>query len=274
MAHVLITGGTGVLGSALLPYLVNAGHTVRVMSRSARKAGYDSSIEWAQANFETGDGLAQAVQDIDTIAHLASDPFNTRQADIAGTEALLRHAREAGTGHIVFMSIAGIDRIPLAYYKAKLEVEHRIENGGVPWTILRATQFHSLMPILFLRPAIKTPLIAPVAKSFRFQLLDAREAAARIAELIEAGPSGRVPDIGGPEILTLEEIARQWQKATGSRKPLVNIPLFGKTAAGFRSGYNTGASPYGKVTWAQWLAENLQAAPFSHTAEAKQTSRG
>ena len=89
MTRVLITGGTGDLGSYLLPHLTSTGDTVRIMSRGPRKAGYDASIEWAQANIETGHGLAEAVAGVDVIAHLASNPIKPQQVDVQGTENLL-----------------------------------------------------------------------------------------------------------------------------------------------------------------------------------------
>jgi uncharacterized protein YbjT (DUF2867 family) len=273
MTRILVTGGTGVLGSQLVPLLVRDGHIVRILSRSPRRAGYDDRIEWAQAEIETGHGLAQALAGVDTIAHLATSAFRPQQVDVQGTETLLRHAREAGVGHFVYISIAGIEHIPFSYYKAKLQAERLIEKGGVPWTILRATQFHSLMPRLFLLPAIRTPLIAPVPESFRFQLIDESEAAVRLAELIQGEPAGRVADIGGPQVLTLGVIARAYLRAAGLRKPVVNLPLTGRVAAGFRQGYNARALPYGTITWDDWLARTYGASHSTQPRSAPQTAR-
>lgn len=253
MARVLITGGTGILGSALLPLLNAGGHTVRILSRSPRKPGYDTAAEWAQDHI--AEGLADAVQDVDVIIHAASDALNAQEVDVQGTARLLEHAQTAGVAHLVYISIVGIDRIPMAYYKAKLEAERLIEGSSVPWSILRATQFHSLMERLFLLPVVKLPLIAPIPKRFKFQLIDVSDVAPALVDLVAQGPSGRVPDIGGPEVLTLENIARAWLDATGKRCLLVNLPLLGKTAAGFRRGYNTvPENRTGSITWRDWLA--------------------
>lgn len=270
MTRVLITGGTGDLGSHLLPLLTNSRNTVRIMSRGSRKAGFDVSIEWAQASIESGDGLAQAVAGVDVIAHLASDATKPQQIDVQGIASLLRHAEKAGVGHFVYISITGIEQIPFGYYIAKLEAERIIERSAVPWTILRATQFHSLMPKLFLLPAIKTPFIGLIPKAFKFQLMDEREAAVRLSELVGGDPAGRVDDIGGPEVLTLGEIARSYLKATGSRKLLMNLPMFGDVAQGFRQGYNAAAPRYGKVTWNEWLARTYGANDAKHVGTAQQ----
>src|SRR3990172_11470166 len=112
MSRVLITGGTGVLGRELAPRLAQAGYTVRVMSRRAARAE-GVQTEWAQAQIETGEGLAGAVAGVDAIVHCASRPFRrTRGVDVEGTRRLLEAAKAASVSHFVYISIVGIDRIP------------------------------------------------------------------------------------------------------------------------------------------------------------------
>jgi uncharacterized protein YbjT (DUF2867 family) len=272
---VLITGGTGVLGSALLPHLVDGGYTTRILSRSARKPGYDAAIEWARAEIETGSGLAAAVQDVDIIIHAASSPFKPKEVDVQGTAKLLQQAEAAGVQHFVYISIVGIEHIPFPYYIAKLAAEQVVENSRLPWTILRATQFHDLMVKMFLLPVIKMPLVALLPKGFKFQLIDEREVAVRLAEIVRDGPGGRVADIGGPEVLTLGEIAQGWLKATGKRRLVINLPLWGKIAQGFRRGDNTTPqNRYGKITWDEWLQHTYGRKATNHTEAAQQTVPG
>ena len=254
MTRVLITGGTGVLGSALLPHLLKGGNIVRIMSRSARRPSYDATIEWAQAEIETGVGLAEAVKDVDVIVHAATNPFKLKEVDIDGTAKMLQHAEAAAIEHFVYVSIVGIEQVPFPYYKAKLAAEQLVVKSSVPWTILRATQFHDLMVKMFLLPVIKMPLVALLPKAFKFQLIDEGEVAVRVAEIVEDGPMGYAPDIGGPEVLTLGEIAQGWLNTTGKRRLVINLPLWGKIAEGFRRGYNTTPqNRYGKITWEAWL---------------------
>ncbi len=141
--RVFITGGTGELGGRLSRALVRRGHEVTVGSRSARPT---RGVAAVQIDLETGEGL-EAVSGHDTVVHLASDPFGKRQVDVEGTQRLVQAAAAAGVGHLVAMSIVGIDDHPSPYYRAKVEMEGIVENGAVPWTILRATQFHSLVPL-------------------------------------------------------------------------------------------------------------------------------
>ena len=167
MARVLITGGTGVLGSELVPRFVDAGYTVRVMSRRARSER-DPDVEWAQAQLATGEGLAEAVSGADVIVHAASSPFRRTEAvDVHGTRRLLEHAREAGVAHFLYISIVGIDRIPRVYFKHKLAAEALVEQAGVPWSILRATPFHTLIDRVL--GALARLPIALLPTDFRFQ---------------------------------------------------------------------------------------------------------
>ncbi len=251
MPRALITGGTGVLGSELVPRFANAGYSVRIMSRRP-KPDEGSEVEWAQADTASGDGLAEAVSGVDLIVHAASSPFRRTEAvDVAGTARLLGHAREAGVSHFFYISVVGIDRIPLGYYKRKLAAESCVEREGVPWSILRATQFHTLIDMQ-LRALLRFPIgVAP--SDFRFQPIDPGDVADRMLEYAEAGPSGRLPDLGGPEVSTLGDLARTWAQIRGLRRRIVRLPLPGKVAAGFRQGLNTTPEgKYGRVTWADW----------------------
>jgi uncharacterized protein YbjT (DUF2867 family) len=135
----------------------------------------------------------------------------------------------------------------------KLECERLIEQSGVPWSNLRATQFHLLMDG-FLRLFSRVPLILPAPKSFKFQSIDTGEVADRIVADAAKGPSGRLPDIGGPEVLTLGDMAKAWLQARSKNRPIINVPLLGATARGYRAGLNcTPEHADGKVTWGDWL---------------------
>lgn len=256
MTAVLVTGGRGDLGGALVDRLVKADHAVRIMSRRAGPASGGLMTEWAQASLETGEGLAAAVDGIECVAHCASSPFRkTKEADVEGTRRLLEACQAAGVSHFLYISIVGIDRVPNPYYKHKLAAERIIEDAGVPYTILRATQFHALLDRVFSGGLLRFPLGA-VPGSFKFQTIETGEVAGRMVELVEAGPSGRATDIGGPEVLNAGDMAGSWIAATGRRRLVLPLPLFGKIASGFRRGLNcTPENTYGKITWSEWLAD-------------------
>lgn len=252
MTKVLLTGGTGSLGRDLKPRLLAAGYTVRVMSRRAPNPGEDTQVEWAQASLESGAGLAEAVSGVNVVLHAASNPAK-RRVDVEGTGRLLAQASAAGVDHFVYISIVGIDRIGFSYYQNKLAAERLIEAAGVPWSILRATQFHELIDRL-LHPLTRLP-VAFVPTDWQFQTISSAETADHLVAAVQRGPAGRLPDIGGPEVLRFDEMARAWLAAQGKRRPIVHLPIPGKLSAGLRQGLNTTPQHrVGKMTWAEWLA--------------------
>ncbi|HEY5640883.1 MAG TPA: SDR family oxidoreductase [Dehalococcoidia bacterium] len=253
MTRILVTGGAGGLGSELVPLLRSAGHDIRIGSSRPTPDSLEDGLEWTQGNLLTGEGLAESVAGIETVVHCASSPFKkTWEADVEGTKLLLERAKAAGVGHFYYISIVGVDRMTLPYYKAKYAAEQAIEASGVPFTILRATQFHTLLDA-FLRQLFKRGPFLFLPGAAKFQLIDTGEVAARMADTVANGPSGRLPDIGGPEVQTAAEIARPWLKVSGVRAIKVPIPALGPVS-GFAKGHNTcPENKFGKMTWAQWL---------------------
>ena len=145
---VLITGGTGALGPHLVDAMSSAGHDVRVVSRQSSPPSAVPGVTWVAGDLASGAGLRAAVRNVDVVVHAASDPRRARAVDVEGTRRLTQAARAAGVSHLVYVSIVGVDAIPLGYYQRKLEAEALVEASGVPWTILRATQFHSFVAYL------------------------------------------------------------------------------------------------------------------------------
>jgi uncharacterized protein YbjT (DUF2867 family) len=275
--HLLITGGTGTLGRELVQAASEAGHLVRTMSRkpgpagiaagSAHPGGVARESEWATANLATGQGLAEAVAGVDAIIHAASDPRGDRTVDETGTRRLAEAARTSGVPHLVYVSIVGIDRIPFPYYVRKLAAERALSESGAPFSILRATQFHSFIDMLFGRAARAVPLVMPLPAGFHVQSVDVREVAVRLLRALDDGPRGLLPDYGGPERLTARDAARLWKRARGIRKPLVPFPAFDAASAAFRAGYNTLAGDArpeqrGKLSWSDWLARPIATRPY------------
>ena len=252
--EILVTGGTGVLGRQVVEHLNAAGAVTRILSR-----GGGAGI--VQGNLLTGEGLDAAVRGVDTIVHCASSPFRKpRQVDVEGTGRLLERAAAAGVSHVVYISIVGIDRAAsYPYYRVKLETERVVEGSPVPHTILRATQFYDLV-LMALRSLDRLPVM-PVPAGFLGQPIDSGEVAGRLAELALSGPSGRVRDVGGPEVGTLAGSARRYLGVIGSRKRVVEFPFPGKTAREIRAGALTcPENPHGKIRWEDFLREKPGAA--------------
>ena len=255
--RILITGGSGRLGRTLVP-LLSAGHSVRVLSRVPR-TGPGPQVSHVVGDLTTGAGLTESVADIDAIVHLASDSRNARAVDVEGTQRLVEVARAARVKHLLYCSIVGIDRIPFRYYECKLEAERLLAESGVPFSILRATQFHSFVSLL-LNEASRYPFIMPVPSGFFVQSVAIEEVAVRLCRAVNEGPNGMLRDFGGPEVLPIEEAATAWISRFRPYVGLWAIPIYlpGKIAEAFRAGYNTCPDgERGTETWREWLKRSM-----------------
>jgi uncharacterized protein YbjT (DUF2867 family) len=253
MRTILVTGGTGTLGRPTVAHLRAAGHQVRVLSR---KPGSDLATndlatgDLVTGDLNTGEGLTEAVEGADVVVHLAT---SRRSADVAQTQNLVRVVEAAGTRHLVVISIVGIDEIPMGYYRAKLEIERLVAASEIPFTLLRATQFHNLLDEIFAAQRFLPLLLAP---AITLQPIAVENVAERLTELASGEPAGRVPDIGGPERLAVPDLARAWTQAKHSRRPVVPLKLPGKIFRGYASGEAlVPGTPYGRRTFADFLVD-------------------
>ncbi|MQA79483.1 MAG: NAD(P)H-binding protein [Streptosporangiales bacterium] len=242
---ILVTGGTGVLGRVVVERLLDAGHTVRLASRRERPPGTSSRAEWCTVDYRSGTSLAAAVDGADTVV-LCTSSFG---ADVDRT--VVEAAAANGSSHVVYVSIVGVDRVPFAYYRRKLASERMIERSELPWTVLRATQFHDLVRGLFIAGA-RAPVM-PVP-AFHVQPIDVSEVGARLAELAVAPPAGRVPDMGGPTIHHFRDLAHRYLEATGRRRRVAALRLPGKTFRRFAAGEHLAPDhAVGTITFEQYL---------------------
>lgn len=158
--------------------------------------------------------------------------------------------------HVAYISIVGVDRIPLPYYKTKLRVEQVLAASGVGYTVLRATQFHDLIAAIFRIQRLSPVLFA--LRGVSFQPIDVSDVATRLVELAGAEPTERAPDIGGPiggpEVRSHADLARAYLAHRGSRRPVGALPLPGKIAAGYRTGAHLAPqNPVGTVRFEDYL---------------------
>jgi uncharacterized protein YbjT (DUF2867 family) len=252
MTAILVTGSTGTLGRAVVSRLAGAGHQVRSLSRRPPPPATPPGA-WATGDLRRDEGLDGAVAGMDVIVHCAT---TVTGGDQNAARNLIAAARRAGAPHLVYISIVGVDRVPLGYYKAKLATERLIEESGLPWTVLRATQFHEL--ILRLCEALARPPAMLVPAGFRFQPVLAAEVAERLAVLAGQPPAGRVPDLGGPQIRGIGDLAASYLRASGRRRRVLPVPLPGRGFAGFRRGGNLAPDEAtGTVTFEEFLAQRL-----------------
>ncbi|MGW5238468.1 SDR family oxidoreductase [Monashia sp. NPDC004114] len=272
-SRILLTGGTGTLGKQVAPLLRAAGADLRILSRTRR--GTVDGVEYVVGDLTTGVGAESAVAGVDTIVHCAG----TQQGDEVKTANLVRAVRAtagASLPHLVFISVVGAERVPVvsrvdrmmfAYFASKRAAEQVVEQSGLPWTTLRATQFHDLA-LLTLQGLAKSPLM-PYFSGTRFQPVDTGEVAARLAALACAAPAGLVDEMGGPTVYEMKDLARSYLAATGKRRLLVPLRAGGQAGRAIRAGANlTPAHAVGRRTWEDFLAERVghHAAPSDGTS--------
>ncbi|GAA1769169.1 SDR family oxidoreductase [Agromyces humatus] len=253
-APLLVTGGTGNIGSRVVPLLREAGRDIRILSRHPRAD--EPGIQHVEADTVAGSGLAAALEGVDVLLHLAG---GAKGDDIAARN-LAAAARAAGVAHLILISVVGADRMPIGYFRGKAEAEQAIAGSGVPWTVLRAAQLHDfVLPVV--RGLAKLPLL-PVPGGLRFEPVHGDEVAARLAELALGGPAGRVADLAGPDVLDIRQLAETYAEVTGgrARRPLP-IRLPGAVGRAYRAGENlTGeGTQRGERTWREFLREQVTA---------------
>ncbi|MEU5429049.1 NAD(P)H-binding protein [Streptomyces olivoreticuli] len=249
---ILVTGGTGTLGGHVVPLLRAAGRDVRVLSRHDRESA--DGIEYVTGDLLEGEGIEDAVAGAGTVLHLAGGP----KGDDEATRNLVRAASRAGVRHLVYISVIGADRIPLGYFRSKLGAEQAVAGSGLPWTTLRAAQFHDLALTVAGKMA-KMPVV-PAPGGLRWQPVDAREVAARLVELALGEPAGLVPDLAGPKVYELAELTRGYLRACGRSRLTLPVRMPGKVGRAYRAGENLSleGAAVGERTWEDFLAERLR----------------
>ena len=255
----LVTGGTGTLGRLVVPRLHDAGYDVRVLSRQSHDG--PEGIEMVTGDLATGEGIDAAVEGAEIIVHLAGD----KKGDEDKAQNLVRAASRNGTQHLLYISVVGADRIPVTsqidramfgYFASKRAAEQIVADSGLPWTTLRATQFHESM-LLLVQQMAKLPVI-PAPAGWRFQPIGGGEVADRLTELALDTPSGLVPHMGGPRVYEMTELVRSYLRARGKHRLILPVWTPGNAARVFRSGANlTPDRAVGRRTWEDFLSARV-----------------
>lgn len=242
-----VAGGTGVVGQLVVSVATERGHEVVVLSRAG---GVDLT--------SAGD-LAQRLAGADAVVDVSGTRNQGRRAAreffTTVTTTLLTAGEAAGVGHHLALSIVGIDAVDSGYYAAKLAQEQLVAAGPLPWTVLRATQFHD-----FATQALDFARLGPVAlvPRMRTQPVAAREVAQALVGIVETGPAGRVPDLAGPQVHQLVDLARRVNHARGHHRFVVGVPLPGRAGNAMSTGGLLPATkgPQGQITFDTWLGEH------------------
>jgi uncharacterized protein YbjT (DUF2867 family) len=239
---VAVVGGTGVLGRAVVECLLARGDEVVILTRRAPAGEPRLAVDHRAIDLAAADGaalqadLVAALDPVDAVVDAVnSDSRGARAARVLvdGTRRLLLAEEEAGVGHHVAISIIGCDRLPFAYYRVKAEQEEIVRSGGVPWSLLRAAQFHNLLDEAFrqmaklrLRPSVSVPV----------QPVEVGLVAERLVEAVHQGPGGDLPELAGPEIRNVSELSRAWAEVRGRRLLPLRVPVLGKAGRALKDG--------------------------------------
>ena len=267
-ALILVTGGTGGLGRRVVARLRSSGRDVRVLSRHAHEPA--NGVKYVVGDLEKNQGVDAAVAGSEIIVHCAA--VGQINEDRAQAVNLARAARQAGVRHLVSISVVGAERVPVktavdrsmfAYFASQRAKELVIEESGLPWTNLRATQFHDGFMLLMLRALSSLPVV-PLPAETRFQPVDTDEVADALVELALGEPAGQAPDIAGPKIYDAEYLLRSYLRVVGKRRAIIKVKVPGAAAAAIRAGANLAPDRMvGRRTWEDFLAgyEQSKGAP-------------
>jgi uncharacterized protein YbjT (DUF2867 family) len=210
---IVVIGGTGLIGSKTVAILRQSGHDVVAASP---KSGVNSI---------TGEGLKEAMAGTQVVIDLANSPSFEDKAVLEFFETsgrnLLPAETAAGVRHHVALSIVAIDRTDNGYFRAKLAQEKLVEASGIPYTIIRATQFMEFLGGIADSSADGNIVRLPPAL---FQPIAADDVAAIVAEVALAAPRSGIVEIAGPERAPFNEIVARYLKAVGDPRQVVSDP--------------------------------------------------
>jgi uncharacterized protein YbjT (DUF2867 family) len=234
---ILVTGGTGFIGRHLVARLVENGQRVRVAARGAREALFPADVEQVKADIVSGQGLAEALKDVEKVAHLVAiitEKGGQRfDAVIAsGTAHLLREAAAAGVRKFVYMSAIGAAPDPkFPYWHAKWEAEEAIRASALNYTILRSSLVFGPEDDFFNRldRLVRRSPLVPIAGNgkTRFQPIWVEDVVSCIVACLPEGAHDRETiEIGGSEYYDYNEMIALIKTKGGLRKPNVHIPLW------------------------------------------------
>lgn len=245
---IIVIGGSGLIGSKVVRILRGQGHEAVPASPSTG------------VNTLTGEGLAEALSGAEVVLDLANAPSFEEQAvmqffQTAGRN-LLAAGAAAGVKHHLALSVVGTDRLPESgYFRAKLVQENLIKASGIPYTIIRATQFFEFVGAIAQAASQADGVrVAPAL----MQPIAADDVAAAVARAALLAPVQGITEIAGPEPIRMDALVRQFLQAHGNTQPVITDPAAGYFGTPVDDRSLT-PSPDGKawlgpVRFADWLA--------------------
>ncbi|GAB3964968.1 NAD(P)H-binding protein [Spirosoma terrae] len=263
MNKILVVGGSGVLGSSVVATLQQeqadflSGSRKPIKNDSYSVVSQSTNTPWQRIDLATGEGLRQALEGVDTVFHLASAPtkIGNEPFDVVATRNLLNALNQSDVKHLIYSSIVGVDTIQYSYYRAKRSAERLIQASQIPYTILRATQFHNLLDF-----AIGKLLSLPIGfipRQLKVQPIHVDTVTAELYRLVQAGPQQTIINLGGPKVYDVGTMTQLWMKARNVSKPVIPIPTVGSLMKSLAKGENTcpNKKAIDSADWEEYLRE-------------------
>ncbi len=262
MTSICVAGGTGQVGREVVRLALAAGHTVTAFSRHVPSSGsvkrHDGATYFT-ADVTTGEGLAAALVGADVVIDCLEGQFGKAQKRFAdGGARLLASAHLAGVRKAVALSIINCDLSTYSYYVSKADKERKYAASALETVVVRATQFHGLLAMVFATGA--KVLLIPAFKATKFQSISPVDVARALLDAALEAPGTerhRMRTVGGPEVLTMRQMAESWKTVTGRRGKIVELPLPGAMGSFLRAGNNLiPGRKDGAETFVSWLEKH------------------
>jgi len=248
MANILITGYSGLLGRSVLELLKNSHHSLVLAGRN------HTNKTLPFQNFDLNkDNEELDLKEIDVVLHLASDTSDLKSgSDINGINKILAAAKRDGLKKLVYISIVGVDRVPIKYYKTKFQVEQLIRESGINFNILRATQFLEFFE-KYISNAIKKKIV--ILPNLIYQPIETKKVAEKLIELIEDQRKNLELELGGSTMLSFSDAIAIYKLRKKLRKRIVFLPGFilGK----IRTALTTESKVEDGMTWEEYLDSTI-----------------
>jgi len=246
---IVVIGGSGLIGKKLVPILRERGH-------EAVPASPSSGV-----NALTGEGLAEAFAGAQVVVDVSNSP-SWADAEVmaffdTSTRNVLAGEKAAGVGHHVALSVVGADRMSdSGYMRAKVNQEKLIEAGGVPFSIVRATQFFEFLGYIAASGAEGDTVRLSTAP---MQPLAADDVAAALADIAVGEPLNATVELAGPEAMSIAEFVERYLAARGDKRPVIADPkalYYGAVMGDL--GIAPGANPrLGPTRFEEWFGRSV-----------------
>jgi len=259
MKQILVTGGTGTLGKEIVYQLIAKKYRPDILS-SRISPDLPAGARILKGDLTEKNSLPEVIANAEIIIHCASNPRNSDKVDVEGTRNLLEAVNYKKSPHIIYISIVGANKSTYPYYQNKCKVEEMIQESKLPWSILRVTQFHDFVLYRIINSLeAGNESIFKIPKGLKFQSIDVEDIAKYILNLVTHGPIMSIINLGGPQILSIEEMTKIYLNEIGKQDKVEEVLLEDDFYNIFMSGINLCPEDrIGFIRWKEFIRNNLK----------------